>query len=89
MKKLAEEVYHLEMKHSEKEKEWQNEKQILLNNLNIEREKYRLLTTRIFDAVKDSNSIAQTQLLALSDQPENAVHEELEQVNLAPFNDVF
>ena len=82
MEKLAKAVYHLEMKHSEKEAEWKKEKKILLNNLNIEREKYRLLTTRIFDAVKDSNSIAQTQLLALSDQPENVDHDELEQVNL-------
>lgn len=87
MGKLTKAVYQLEMKHSEKEAEWKKEKQVLLNNLNVEREKYRLLMTRIFDAVKDSNSIAQTQLLALSDQPENV--DELEQVNFAPFNDVF
>ena len=62
------------------ETEFENEKQILLRNLNIEREKYRLLTTRIIDAVKDSDSIAQTQLFASSGQSENVDHEEREEV---------
>ena len=63
------------------ETEFEKEKQILLRNLNIEREKYRLLTARIIDAVKDSDSIAQTQLFASSGQSKNVEHKEREEVS--------